>query len=553
MGVISMNQNRYILYARKSTDVEDKQVLSIEAQLAELRNYARDNGLVVVDTIIEKKSAKIPGRPKFGDILERIQNGEADSILAWHPDRLTRNSIDGGQIIYLLDQRKLADLKFQTFWFENTSQGKFMLNIAFGQSKYYVDNLSENTKRGLRQKIRRGEFPGIAPLGYYNDTRAKVVKVDKRQAELVKAIFVLYSGGQSRFQDISAYLYENGIKTSGGKPYSKDKVKYILKNPFYYGHFIYGGEVHEGKHEPIISKKLWDEVQAVIERRSRPTKGLIEPMPYCGLLRCSCGMMITAENKTKRQKNGNIHHYVYYRCTRKNKSVKCIEPAVRSELLDRQLSDLLVGYALPSEYADKMRKLANSCELSEKAKLDGKTDTLRGEITHLSEKLQKLLDGFLDGVLEREIYTQKKAEIMSHKKTIEEQISDFTLGQVEWVEPLKNWLEKAVSICKIVNSTDQNAKKSLLLEIFGLNLFLENKKVVAFSDSKNNSPLKNPWSVLRTANQKIRQNGGNPEIDSELEPPSRLELETPSLPWKCSTTELRRPIFAIYDELPRQF
>ena len=531
-----MNQNRYILYARKSTDVEDKQVLSIEAQLAELRKYAKDNSLVVVDTVIEKKSAKTPGRPKFAEVLKRIQNGEANAILAWHPDRLARNSIDGGQIIYLLDQNHLADLKFQTFWFENTSQGKFMLNIAFGQSKYYVDSLSENTKRGLRQKIRRGEFPGVAPLGYYNDTRAKVVKVDKRQAELVRAVFVLYSQGQSRFQDISAYLYENGIKTGGGKLYSKDKVKYILKNPFYYGHFIYGGEVHEGKHTPIISKKLWDETQAVIERRSRPTKGLIEPMPYCGLLRCSCGMMITAENKTKRQKNGNTHHYVYYRCSRKNKAVKCIEPAVRSELLDQQLSEMLVGYGLPSEYADKMRKTVNEWEQDEKTTLDGNIDGLRSQITHLSEKLQRLLDGFLDGVLEREIYAQKKAEIMSQKKTVEEQMSDLHLGNLAWVEPLQNWLNRAVSICKIANSADQNAKKSLLLEIFGLNLFLENKKVVASSDSKNNSPLKNHWSVLRTANQKIALSGDNLEIDSELEPRSGLEPETSSLPWMRSTS-----------------
>jgi hypothetical protein len=109
-----------------------------------------------------------------------------------------------------------------------------------------------------------------------------------------------------------------------------------------------------------------------------------------------------------------------------------------------------------------------------------------------------------------------------------------------WVEPLQNWLEKVFSICKIANSPDQNAKKSLLLEIFGLNLFLENKKVVAKSDSENNSPLKTHWSVLRTANQKIAHSGDNLEIDSELEPRSRFELETPSLPWKCSTTELSR-------------
>jgi resolvase domain protein len=190
-----MGQNRYILYDRKSTDVEDKQVLSIEVQLAELQKCAKDNSLVVIDTVIEKRSAKTPGRSKFAEVLKRTQNGEANTILAWYPDRLARNSIDGGQIIYLLDQNRLADLKFQTFWFENTSQGKFMLNIAFGQSKYYVDNLSENTKRGLRAKIRRGEFPGIAPFGYYNNTKSKTVHIDKHQAETVEAIFALYSLG----------------------------------------------------------------------------------------------------------------------------------------------------------------------------------------------------------------------------------------------------------------------------------------------------------------------------------------------------------------------
>jgi site-specific DNA recombinase len=176
-GVVS---EKYFLYARKSTDVEDKQVLSIEAQVTELRKFAGDNNLQVIDTIIEKRTAKTPGRPKFGNMLARIEAGEASGILAWHPDRLARNSIDGGQVIYLLDQTRLTSLKFPTFWFENTSQGKFMLSIAFGQSKYYVDNLSENTKRGLRQKVRRGEYPSRAPLGYINDLRSKSIVVDKR-------------------------------------------------------------------------------------------------------------------------------------------------------------------------------------------------------------------------------------------------------------------------------------------------------------------------------------------------------------------------------------
>ena len=161
--------NKYFLYARKSTDVEDKQVLSIEAQITELREFAKRENLEIVDVLIEKQSAKIPGRPLFNSMLDRIEDNEANGIIAWHPDRLARNSIDGGKIIYFLDCNKILALKFPQFWFESTPQGKFMLNIAFGQSKYYVDSLSENTKRGLRQKVRRGEYPSRAPLGYIND------------------------------------------------------------------------------------------------------------------------------------------------------------------------------------------------------------------------------------------------------------------------------------------------------------------------------------------------------------------------------------------------
>jgi len=160
---------KYFLYARKSTDTEDKQVLSIQSQLTEVREYAKKENLLIAQEFREAKTAKSPGRPIFNEMIKRIEKGEASGIIAWHPDRLARNSIDGGKIIYLVDTGDLLDLRFPTYRFDNSAQGKFMLNIIFGQSKYYVDNLSENTKRGLREKVRLGEYPAFAPIGYLNE------------------------------------------------------------------------------------------------------------------------------------------------------------------------------------------------------------------------------------------------------------------------------------------------------------------------------------------------------------------------------------------------
>lgn len=247
---------KFFLYARKSTDVEDKQVLSIEAQLTELREYAKRENIIISAEVVEKQSAKYIGRSLFNKMLDEIEKF-GGNILAWNPDRLARNSVDGGRIIYLLDTGKLASLKFPTFWCDNTSQGKFMLNMAFGQSKYYVDSLSENTKRGLRQKVRNGEYPTLAPVGYINDSRIKSVVVDKKKAKIIKQAFELYVKGNQRLEDIANFLAKKNIISKRGNIIHKSRATSILSNPFYTGLFRYGGEIHEGKHEPIITKKTF--------------------------------------------------------------------------------------------------------------------------------------------------------------------------------------------------------------------------------------------------------------------------------------------------------
>ena len=465
------NMQKFFLYARKSTDVEDKQVLSIEAQITELREFAKRENIDVAEEFIEKQSAKIPGRPIFNSMMSGIEKGEASGIISWHPDRLARNSVDGGKIIYLLDCGHLEVLKFPTFWFENTSQGKFMLSIAFGQSKYYVDNLSENTKRGLRQKVRRGEYPTLAPMGYINDPRTKTVVIDKKKSAVIEKAFQLYVENNSRLEDISDFLAQNGILSKKGNKLHRDRISYLLSNPFYIGLFRYSGEIHEGKHQPVVSKKIFDKVQVVLKQRGKPRKQRKNnPKAFCGLLKCFCGMSITAET----QKG-----HVYYRCSKKSKTAKCDEPYIREENLDSQVSKLLQKFSLKKDWADQMMKMLEKDKKENAQSFGAFVKENEERVVSIKSKLQRLLDGYLKQDIEREIYREEKVKLLSEKKTLEERISTLSQKRTGWVEPMINWIKDAENLEKIARENNLNDKKVAAKEIFGSNLILAARKVLA--------------------------------------------------------------------------
>jgi len=474
-----MNNNKFFLYARKSTDVEDKQILSIEAQITELRAFAKQNNLNIIEELVEKQSAKIPGRPIFGEMIKRIEKGEADGILAWHPDRLARNSVDGGQIIYLIDCGRIAALKFPQFWFEPTPQGKFMLNIAFGQSKYYVDSLSENTKRGLRQKVRRGEYPSVAPIGYINDVRNKSIVVDRKKAKVIKAAFEYYATGNARLEDVSDFLAQRGILSRGGKRIHKTRATFILSNPFYTGLFRYSKELHEGKYEPIIAKKIFDKVQEVLKQRGRPHhKTKNEPQDFCGLLKCgTCGMSVTGEYRVKKQKNGNTHNYIYYHCTKKNKSVKCPEPCIRQESLDEQISSLLQKFSLRLDWAEKLLEMAEKDKEKSAQSVSAFVFESQNKIRAINQKLQRLLDGYLEQDIEREIYREQKTKLLLEKKSLDEKMARIEQKQNDWLEPMKEWIKVALNLVKIASDNNLLNKKVVAKEIFGSNLRLASRAV----------------------------------------------------------------------------
>ena len=496
---------KFFLYARKSTDVEDKQVLSIEAQITELRAFAKQEGLNIIEELVEKQSAKIPGRLIFNAMLDRIEKGEANGIICWHPDRLARNSVDGGKIIYLLDCGHITALKFPQFWFESTPQGKFMLNIAFGQSKYYIDSLSENVKRGMRQKVRRGEYPGLAPLGYFNDPRTKNVVVDKKKAEILRQTFELYAQGNSRLEDVSNFLAQQGITSRNGKHLKRDRISFILSNPFYVGFFRYNKELHEGKHRPVISKKIFDAVQSILKQKGRPHhKTKNEPQAFCGMLKCgTCGMGITGEYKVKRQKNGNTHDYIYYHCTKKNKAVKCGEPCIRQESLDEQISFLLQKFSLSEDWTTQLTAMLDKDKNENAQSSAAFVQCTRNTIESIKTKLQRLLDSYLEQDIEREIYLENKAKFMSEKKSLEEKMIRLEQKRTGWIEPMRKWIKEAANLPKIARESNLLPKKVVAKEIFGSNLRLSARKVV-WGEFKNGlNWAQTPWAAIQAAREKI--------------------------------------------------
>ncbi len=437
---------------------------------------AKKDKFEIVDVFRESQTAKEPGRLIFNKMLSLIEQGKAKGILSWHPDRLARNSVDGGRIIYLVDTDKIQSLKFPTFWFENTPQGKFMLNIAFGQSKYFVDNLSENVKRGLRQKVRQGIFPGPAPTGYLNSNH--IIVPDLERFSLVKKIFEAYSTGKHSLKDLKQF----GLVSRNEKLLSISNIQRMLSNPFYYGAFVFKEELYQGKHKPAISKKLFDKCQRVMKEKTRPQKRNQIIYAFRGLLKClECGCSITSE--THKEHN-------YYRCTKKR--IPCSQPYVREENLTEQISKILQKVSLSSAWTKKMIKELNKEKEVQAEPLFAQT------IRECELKLERLLDARLEGLISNEEYISKKQKILNQKIENEEKLRDFERKENRWLELCKQFILLANQAKDIALHGNLFEKKDFLKKI-GSNLFL-NQKEICFKPN-------GAWKILysHTAERRSRE------------------------------------------------
>jgi DNA invertase Pin-like site-specific DNA recombinase len=413
----------------------------------------------------------MPGRPVFVDMMARIQRGEAQGILCWKIDRLARNPVDGGQVQWFLQQGVIRHIRtHDRSHFPNDNV--LMMSVELGMANEYIRQLAANTSRGLRAKARLGIYPSAAPLGYLNDPRTKTIRVHKKNAALVREMFERYANGSATLGDLAVMLENAGVMTRGNRRVHISRVSFILRNPFYYGHFRYVGELYEGTHEPLVSKALFDKANEVLAGRGRPQQLTGVPSPFCGLLKCGeCGMGITAEVKEKHQKNGNVHSYTYYRCTRKNKVVKCKDAPVRSEILEAQLSTLLGEYAMPQEWVSPLQDMARreANDVSETAA--EAISEIRAQMNDITRKIARLTDLYVAEDIQREEYLSRKRELVSEKRSLEEKAMQLEQTPTAWVEPVRKWISDASRLEEIAKSKDLPSKKSSLQNVFGFCIF----------------------------------------------------------------------------------
>ncbi len=338
---------RYCLYARKSTESEERQVLSIDSQIKEMLELAEREGLEIVAMKRESHSAKETGqRPVFNEIVDEIKAKKYNAILTWAPDRISRNAGDLGKIVDLMDAGLLHEIRTYGQKFSNNPNEKFLLMILGSQAKLENDNRGVNVKRGLRTRAEMGLWAGTAPLGYLNqrhmDKKCQVV-VDADRAPIVKKMFEKVAYEKWSGRKVYNWLrFEANFYTRGNKPLTLSGVYRVLTHSFYYGVFERpknSGNWYQGKHEPIVTKELFDQVQAQLKRDNIQREN--KEFSFTKLFTCGyCGSGISAEEKWKDLKDGTHAKYIYYSCSRA-RDRNCKNKYIREEELITELLKIL--------------------------------------------------------------------------------------------------------------------------------------------------------------------------------------------------------------------
>ncbi len=338
---------KYGLYARKSTESDERQALSIDSQISEMEQIATKENLLIEKVYREKHSAKLSrSRPQFMELLGDIEKETVNSIIVWSPDRLSRNAGDLGDLVDLMDIGILFEIRTYNQVFSNNPNHKFLLMILCSQAKLENDNRAINIRRGVRNKYALGWLPRPAPIGHLNlkvGSEATII-LDKNKAPYIKQIFEKVGLENMKVRDLRTWINENTpLRSGSGNFLSKSVVYGILRNHFYYGKLPYKEELLEGKHPHIIEKELFDKVQANLKPLKKIDWNHRSQVSIAKFITCgSCGDAVIEWHKRRKLKSGGYRLHIYFRCS-KFKQPNCNQASIGYFDLVKQLVNPLDG------------------------------------------------------------------------------------------------------------------------------------------------------------------------------------------------------------------
>lgn len=383
-----------VIYARVSSREQERDGFSIDAQLKLLRCYAREHSYQIVREFKEAETAKVSGRRQFNIMLEYIRsNLDITNILCEKTDRLSRNFRDIATLDDLMQSHNLTihyPKEGITLHKDSKSHEKFIFGIKALMAKNYVDNLSEEVKKGMLEKAEQGDYLFRAPLGYKNNLQTRKIEIDPVTAPLLKKLFEWYATGRYSLKGVGVKAYSEGIGfNKPGRKFCAGTVARILQNPVYYGKFRFKGRLMDGNHEPLITKELFDAVQSQMGRLNRP-KERKRSFAFRGLLKCGyCGCSMTAQIQQEK--------YIYYSCT--GGRGKCPQKYYREEKVAEMLGGAIRNITLPESLVGWIREALREVHSDEQRFHQDAISSLRKELGKVESRISKIYEDKLDGVI----------------------------------------------------------------------------------------------------------------------------------------------------------
>lgn len=500
---ITTQSTHAVIYARVSSKEQEKEGFSIPAQQKLLAGYAADQRFEVVREFVDVETAKRAGRTGFGEMVAFLKrNTKCRILLVEKTDRLYRNLKD-----YVILDDLDVDIHLvkegQILSRDSRSSEKFMHGIKVLMAKNYIDNLSEETRKGMLEKAEQGIWPSYAPLGYKNidgEHGKKIVVPDPEFAPLVKRLYVLCSEGTRSVKELAKTLRSEGLRYRSGNTMATATVHKVLRNRVYSGQFEWAGRVFQGTYEPLVTTDLWNQVQAVLDRRlATRAKKSDHDFLFTGLLNCGhCGCALVGEIKKGK--------YIYYHCT--GFKGKCEEPYVRQEVLEAEFSRLVRKLSLDQEVVDWISTALRESHADKRRHHDEAVSRLKADHQRLQNRLETLYEDKLDGRIDVAFFERKSREWRIEQSRMLQLIEDHQKADQSYMDEGVRILELAQRAGDLFDKQVPSEKRRLL------------NCVLAPSSWKNGTlvpEFRQPFDMLIDAKAKVEEKLANRPVSGERE------------------------------------